>query len=263
MGLFSKPKLQYAGELDVGNVMGDTFALNRRYLDDASSLSSQISERTQKQALDLMEQAMPGISKVRGMLMNQLQQDLSTTGLPKEVEENLARKAAEMGISRGTAGDFNKFSALRDLGIEHTKMVQFRRQMATSSLQQLFQATPRVNPMSPQSMLLTTGQNMQLASQNLDRRQAFYNAQAQMEAQHKAGIMNAIAGVAGFALGGPIGGALAGGIGKMFGGGGTPGVGGGGMPGLTTSGGAVNYGGQGFQSVGQGTNLSNPFGSPY
>jgi len=218
-GLFSKPKLKNAGELDTGKVMGDFFALNRRYLDDASSLTSQISERTQKQALDLMEQAMPGISKVRGMLMNQLQQDLSTTGLPKEVEANLARKAAEMGISRGTAGDFNKFSALRDLGIEHTKMVEFRRRMATSSLQQLFQSTPRINPMSPQSMLMTPGQNMQIASQNLDRRQAFYNAQAQMEAQHKAGIMNAIAGIAGMALGGPLGGKLGA---KLFGGGGNP-----------------------------------------
>jgi len=222
MGLFSKPNLQYAGELDTGKVMGETFALNRRYLDDASSLTSQISERTQKQALDLMEQAMPGISKVRGMLMNQLQQDLSTTGLPKEVEANLARKAAEMGISRGTAGDFNKFSALRDLGIEHTKMVEFRRRMATSSLQQLFQSTPRINPMSPQSMLMTPGQNMQIASQNLDRRQAFYNAQAQMQAQRRSSILGAISGIAGFALGGPLGGALGG---KLFGGGNSANVG--------------------------------------
>jgi len=258
MGLFSKPKLKYAGELDTGKVMGETFALNRRYLDDASSLTSQISERTQKQALDLMEQAMPGISKVRGMLMNQLQQDLSTTGLPKEVEANLARKAAEMGISRGTAGDFNKFSALRDLGIEHTKMVEFRRRMATSSLQQLFQSTPRINPMSPQAMLMTPGQNMQIASQNLDRRQAFYNAQAQMEAQRKQNIMKAITSVAGV-VAAPFTGGLSLGLtaGAMGGGGG------GGMPSLTTSSGAVNYGAQGYQSVGQGTNLSNPFGSPY
>lgn len=263
MGLFSKPKVRYAGEVDVGNVMGDTFALNRRYLDDASSLSSQISERTQKQALDLMEQAMPGISKVRGMLMNQLQQDLSTTGLPKEVEANLARKAAEMGISRGTAGDFNKFSALRDLGIEHTKMVEFRRRMATFSLQQLFQSTPRVNPMSPQSMLMTPGQNMQIASQNLDRRQALYNAQAQMKAQRKQNIMKAITSVAGIVAAPFTGGLSLGLTAGAMGGEGGGGGGGGGMPSLTTSSGAVNYGGQGFQSVGHGTNLSNPFGSPY
>jgi len=259
MGLFSKPKIKYAGELDQSKAMGEAFSLNNKYFQDAASFTTKVNQSSQKQALDLLEQAMPGISKVRGLLMNQLQEDLTTSGLPREVEENLARKAAEMGVSRGTAGDFNKFSALRDLGIEHTKMVQFRRQMATSALQQLFQSTPRINPMSPTSMLTTPGETMRIASQNLDRRQAFYNAQAQMEAQHKAGIMNAIAGVAGFALGGPIGGALAGGVGKMFGGGG----GGGGMPSLTTSSGAVNYGAQGFQSLGQGTNLSNPFGSPY
>jgi len=40
-----------------------------------------------------------------------------------------------------------------------------------------------------------------------------------MEAQHKAGIMNAIAGIAGMALGGPLGGKLGA---KLFGGGGNP-----------------------------------------
>ena len=260
MGLFSKPKVRYAGEVDIGKSMADTFSLNNKYFQDAQNYTSRANEAAQQQALDLLEQAMPGISRVRGRLMQQLNEDLNTRGLPKEVEENLARKAAEMGVSRGTGNsDFSKFSALRDLGIEHTKMVEFRRRMAMSSMQQLFQATPKINPMSPTSMLLTPGTTLQVQGQNLDRRQAFYNAKAQADAQHKAGIMNAIAGVAGFALGGPLGGALAGGVGKMFGGGG----GGGGMPSFTTSGGAVNYGGQGFQSVGSGTNLSNPFGSPY
>jgi len=98
-----------------------------------------------------------------------------------------------------------------------------------SSMQQLFQATPKINPMSPASMLLTPGTTLQVQGQNLDRRQAFLNAKAQAEAQHKAGIMNAIAGVAGFALGGPLGGMLGkglkSGVGKIFGGGGgTPSV---------------------------------------
>ncbi len=264
MSIFSKPKLQYAGEVDVGQSMADTFSLNNKYFQDAQRYSARANEAAQKQALDLLEQAMPGISKVQGRLMQQLQQDLSERGLPREVEENLMRKAAEMGVSRGTGNsDFTKFSALRDLGIEHMKMVEFRRRMAMSSMQQLFQSTPRVNPMSPTSMLLTPGTTLQVQSQNIDRRQAYYNAKAQIDAQHKAGIMKAITGVAGFALGGPMGGMLGkgikSGVGMMLGGGG----GGGGMPSFTTSGGAVNYGGQGFQSVGSGTNLSNPFGSPY
>ena len=267
MGLFSKTKVKYAGEVDVGKSMGETFSLNNKYFQDAAGYTSKVTQASQQQALELMEQAMPGISKMRGKLMQQLDSDLSSTGLPKEVEENLARKAAEMGVTRGTGGDFNKFSALRDLGIEHTKMVEFRRRMAASSMQQLFQATPRVNPMSPQSMLLTPGTTLQVQSQNLDRRQALYNAQAQADAQHKAKIMGAITSIAGFAIGGPLGGGgggalkgmMGGALKSVMGGGGGGSAGGGGMP-LTTSGGYVNYGGQGYQSVGQGINLSNPFG---
>lgn len=192
MGLFSTPKVKYAGEVDLNQGMSQTFALNQAHFDQAVSQTSRVNEAGQKQALDLLEQAMPGISRVRGLLMGQLQEELKTTGLPKEVEQNLARKAAEMGISRGTAGDFNKFSALRDLGIEHTKMVQFRKQMAMTTMQQLFQATPRVNPMSPMSLMLNPGQTIQTMSQNLDRRQAYYNAQAQAEAQNKANVLGAI-----------------------------------------------------------------------
>lgn len=207
MGLFSKPNLKYAGEVDVGKSMGETFSLNQRYFNDAASYTSKVNQAAQKEALDLLEQAIPGISKVRNLTLSQLTRDMTETGLPSETEAYLSQKAAEAGITRGTRGDFNKFSALRDLGLEHMKMTQFRRQMAVQSMQQLFGLTPRVNPMSPASMLLTPGTTLQVQSQNIDRRQAYYNAQAQIDAQHKSNIMGAITGIAELGLGIMTGGA--------------------------------------------------------
>lgn len=263
MGLFSKPKLKFAGEVDVGKSMGETFSLNRRYFDDAASYTSRVNQASQQEALNLMEKAMPGVSKVRNLAMQQLTRDMTERGLPSETEAYLAQKAAEKGVTRGTRGDFNKFSALRDLGIEHMKMVEFRRRMATQSMQQLFGLTPKINPMSPASMLLTPGTTLQVQSQNLDRRQAYYNAQAQIDAQHKSNIMGMIAGGigavatlgAGAMMAGAVGGASAGMGAGMAMGAGASAAG----SALTRPSGAVNYGGGGLGPQYQ-YNQSNPFG---
>lgn len=258
MGLFSAPEVKYAGEVDLSKGVGDTISINDQHFQRAAGLTSKVNKQGQQEALNLLEQAMPGITKVRGMLMNNLQRELTETGLPAEVEANLARKAAEMGVTRGTRGDFNKFSALRDLGVEHMKMLEYRKQMARSTMQQLFQATPRINPMSPSAMMLTPGQTIQTMSQNLDRRQAYYNAQAQAEAQKKANILGAISGVVGAAATLGSAGILRGAAGGMGAGmavGAGVGAASSAAPGAAS--GAINYS---LNGLGYTVNPNNPFG---
>ena len=196
MGLFSKPKVKYAGSVNIGKSMADTFNLNDRYFNDATAYTRKLNSASQEQALSILEQAMPGIGQARQMLMRDLKETLSTRGMPQGMVDRIKRHAAEAGVAQGARGGFNSHNLAQKLGIGEISWQQARQAQAMNTIQQIYQVTPRVNPMSPHSMLMNPGTALQVQSQNLDRRQAMYNAQAQAEAQNKSNILGAIMGVA-------------------------------------------------------------------
>mgnify|MGYP001556605870 CR=1 FL=1 len=120
----------------------------------------------QGQANSLMEQAMPGYTALAGKLTG-LASDLATNpyDLPPDVQANLQRKAAEMGVSTGRQGQAGDFSLLQDLGVNELNYGQSRIQQAQGLTGLLASIAPKVNPMSPMSFYVTPGQTAQIASE--------------------------------------------------------------------------------------------------
>jgi len=92
--------------------------------------------------------------------------------VPKEVEDNLARIAAERGISAGTRGEFNNFSLLRDFGINQLQYGASNLSQASQLTNLLSTIAPRVNPMSPLSFYVTPQQNAANTTENNQTQQS-------------------------------------------------------------------------------------------
>jgi len=148
------------------------------------TLLSKANSYTQQQAIDLMNKAVPGYAAFASNLMKTGADKLANPyALPQGVEDNLNRISAERGISRGTAGQTNQYSALRDLGVN---MLDYGNQNFQQALQALTTVTgtaPRISPMSPMSFFVTPAQNAQVAASN--------NANAQATAQGAANASTA------------------------------------------------------------------------
>lgn len=149
------------------------------------TLLSRANNYTQKQAIDLINQAVPGYSEFAKTLTETGQKKLNDPyALPDDVTANLNRISAERGISRGTAGQTNQYSALRDLGVN---MLDYGNQNFQQALQALTTVTgtaPRISPMSPMSFYVTPAQNAQVAAGNNAQNQAI--AQGAVNAQSAA-----------------------------------------------------------------------------
>ncbi len=147
------------------------------------TLLSKANNYTQSQAIDLMNQAVPGYSKFAGNLLQTGADKLAHPyDLPADVQSNLDRISAERGISRGTAGQTNQYSALRDLGVNMLDYGNQNYQQAIQALSAVTGTAPRISPMSPMSFYVTPAQNAQVAAGNASNIQATqqgaYNASA-------------------------------------------------------------------------------------
>lgn len=135
--------------------------------DDIETLLSRSNRYTQNEANDLMEMAIPGYSKLRGTLLSQAQKRAENPyDVPQEVTDNLTRIASERGISRGTRGQTNQFSLLRDLGVNQLNYGNNNLSSALGALTSLSGIAPRVSPASPLSFYISPGQQIQNATQN-------------------------------------------------------------------------------------------------
>ena len=158
----------------------------------------------QSQATSMMEQAIPGFTALQGKLMATTN-DLLTNpyDLPKDVQTNLERLAAERGVSAGTRGTFNEFSLLRDLGVNSLQYGQSRINQAGSLAGIISSIAPKANVMSPLSFYNTPAQyaaNQQLTNANDQAvKQGAINANLAATNYQNAGIANAITGLAGVA----------------------------------------------------------------
>ncbi len=158
---------------DLGAAQQKSITNNAAALPGVNSLLGASNTFQQGQANSLMEQAIPGWSKLQSQLTNLTTQTATNPyQLPPDVTQNLSRIAAERGISAGTRGQFNDFSLLRDLGVNSLQYGQSRIQQAQGLAQTLVGLSPRVNPMSPLSFLIGPQQEAQIMQQNNSGAQA-------------------------------------------------------------------------------------------
>ena len=176
--------------LDLGAAQQQSLANNKAAMPSIEQLLAQSNTFQQGQASSLLERAIPGWGKLQASLTN-----LATTTaqnpyqLPADVTQNLARIAAERGISAGTRGQFNDFSLLRDLGVNSLQYGASRISQAQGLAQTLAALAPRVNPMSPLSFLTTpqeqlgvnqyneaTGRQVRQGGANADTAASNYNS---------------------------------------------------------------------------------------
>ncbi len=157
------------------------------------ALLSRANSFNQDQNISLLEKAMPGYSALSKGLTNTAQSELADPySLPKDVQDNIARLAAERGISAGTKGEFNDFSLLRDFGVNSLQYGQSRINQAEGITGLLASIAPKVNPMSPMSFYVTPGQTADIAAGNTSRQQANLNAGAAADNYNSTSLWGAV-----------------------------------------------------------------------
>jgi|SRR5580692_1322186 hypothetical protein len=150
---------------------------NQAALPAAEQLTSDTNEFNQSQAVSLMNQAMPGYSQLASTLTGQAQSLAANPySLPAGVQQKLQQQAAEMGVSTGRTGQAGQFSVLQDLGINELQYGQAQLGEASSLTGLLASIAPKVNPMSPISMMISPAQQLQVATGNQSAQQAALNA---------------------------------------------------------------------------------------
>ncbi len=134
---------------------------------DIEALLARANTFNQSQASGLMEQAVPGWSKLSQKFLQNADSMISNPyDVPKDVENNLARIASERGISSGARGQFSQFSLLRDLGVNALNYGQSRISQGQSLLQLVGSLSPKVSPLSPLSFYVTPAQAAGVAANN-------------------------------------------------------------------------------------------------
>lgn len=140
---------------------------------DIEQMLTRTNKYTQGQANDLMEQAVPGYGELSKSLMGRAKSLADNPyDVPPEVEANLTRLAAEHGVSRGTRGQTNQFSLLRDLGVNQLQYGQQNLRDSLGALTSLTGMAPRVSPASPLSFFLTPAQAISATTNNNTQNQA-------------------------------------------------------------------------------------------
>ncbi len=183
-GLLSKksaPQVAAATPVDLQAEQTKALQGNLANQSQIEALLARSDTYSQKQASQLMEQALPGYSKLSQTLLGRYQQQAENPyDVPKDVQDNLTRIAAEHGVSRGTRGQTNQYSLLRDLGVNELQYGQSNLQGALAGLTSLTGISPRVSPASPLSFYVTPQQSAQVAAGNnqnqQNTQQAGYNA---------------------------------------------------------------------------------------
>lgn len=185
---------QAAPPIDLGAEQKKAIANNISNQDDIESLIARANTFNQDQNISLMEKAMPGYGELSKKFTKQANELLTNPyELPADVEQNIARLAAERGISAGTKGEFNDFSLLRDFGINSLQYGAGRIGQAQSITGMLASLAPKVNPLSPMSFYVTPQMSADVAAGNRSNQQAANNAGAAAGNYNQANTWGAIA----------------------------------------------------------------------
>lgn len=194
------PQAQFT-PIDPTAEQAKAIAGNGQNFDAAAALSRRTNDFNQSESARLLEKAIPGFSALQQRLVSSANGDLnSQTSLPSDVQSKVEQYAAEKGITRGTSGNFNGFSLVKDFGFNLIDWQNAQRARALNTLSTVFGMAPRVNPMSPMAMMVDPNTAIQVAASN--NGQQFNSNQAALNSQTAAGNYNrsllggSIAGVA-------------------------------------------------------------------
>jgi hypothetical protein len=153
--------------VDVADEQQKAIRGNLANFEDAKTLTTKGNNAAQSEATRMMELAMPGFGALQKRLLAQANSDLdSQTSLPSDVQAKIQQFAAEKGVTRGTSGNFNGFSLVKDFGFNMLDWQQASRSRALNTLSTVFGMTPRVNPMSPMSMMVDPNAAISVAGAN-------------------------------------------------------------------------------------------------
>lgn len=188
--------------VDLQDQQAKSISGNLLQQDNIEQLLTRANNYTQGQANSLMNQAIPGYSDFAKALTQRGQEKLANPyDLPPDVTENLNRIAAERGISRGTRGQFNEYSGLRDLGLNMLDYGNQNFQQAIQALTTVTGTAPRVSPMSPMSFYVTPNQNAAVAAGNAQTLQSAANAQTAAQNFNNQNLWDSISKGVGIAAG--------------------------------------------------------------
>ena len=175
---------------------------NLATLPQSEKLSAATNTFNQSESNRLMEAALPGWSKLQSS-MTSTAQNLMTNPyeLDQDTQDYLQKKAAEMGVSSGARGGFEKFNLLKDFGVTSMQYGTQRINQAQSLFSTLASTAPRVNPMSPISMFVTPQQIASATQQenisNQQVAQSANNLQTQATMNQNQAIWGSVGSVAG------------------------------------------------------------------
>lgn len=179
----SAPQMAQYQPVDPAAVQRQALSGNLQNFNQATQLASQTNQFNQQQASSLLEQAMPGFKATQQKMLAQVNEDLANQNtLPADVQQQIARFAAEKGVTRGTSGNFNGFSLVKDFGFNLTDWKNASRARALNTLSTVYGMAPRINPMSPMAMMVDPNTAIGVQTQNnqmaYNVAQSGYNAQA-------------------------------------------------------------------------------------
>lgn len=122
--LVDKLKIPKFKTVDVGQETKDAFTENLANLPTVAEFASKFNELSTEQMSAALEKMMPGYLKLRDQTTANIT-SMAKGEVPTGVENLLARKAAERGITLGTSGsEFQSFDELRNLGLTSLDMTQ-------------------------------------------------------------------------------------------------------------------------------------------
>lgn len=154
--------------VDVQAEQQKALAGNLANFGQASTLSGKANSFNQSESIRLLEKALPGIGAIQQRLLGQVNADLNGgNNLPPELQQQIARQAAEKGVTRGTSGNFQQFSALKDFGFNLIDWQNASRARAMNTLSTVYGMAPRVNIMSPMSSMVDPNTAIKLPARTI------------------------------------------------------------------------------------------------
>lgn len=140
-----KPKIPKFQTVDIGAETASSVAENLANLPKVAELAKRYNEMSAEQLTAAMEKMMPGYTALRDNTTASIT-SMSKGEVPKDVEELLARKAAERGITLGTSGSqFQSYDELRNLGLTSLDMINRGLDSAMRWIDSTAQRTPVYN----------------------------------------------------------------------------------------------------------------------
>lgn len=196
----------FQAPLDIGKTSRTAIDTNLANQSSIEALLSRGNAFNQDQATSLFEKAFPGYGKLSASLTKQAQEAADNPyAVPKDVEDNISRLAAEKGVAVGGRGQFSDFSLLRDLGVNSLNYGTTRLGQAQSITSLLGGLAPKVNPMSPLSFYVTPNNAADIANGNATNAQAtqqsYNNALAKTDATNSSNMWNSFANLGGLLAG--------------------------------------------------------------